>query len=62
MSAGNLETRHGGIPLGPRLSSEGESRRLEIKLEGRFDDIWKVDCHEYNILIGWGRYRRRIEG
>jgi hypothetical protein len=43
MSSGNLETRHRGIP---RLSSEGEYRRLEVILEGRFDDIWKVDCHE----------------
>lgn len=58
MSAGNLETRHRGIPC---LSSEGERCRLEVILKGRFDDIWEVDCHEYNILIemGWRRHRRR---
>ena len=48
MNTGNMETRQRSIP---RLSSEGERRRLEVILEGRFDDIRKVDCHEYNILI-----------
>lgn len=61
MSSGNLETKHRGIP---RLSSKGECRRLEVILERRFDDIWKVDCHVYNILIemGWRRHRRQRRG
>jgi hypothetical protein len=58
MSESNPETRHKGIPC---LSSKGDRCRLEVILEGRFDDIREVDCREYNILIemGWRRHRRR---
>jgi len=52
MSVVDPDTKQRGIPC---LSSEGKGCRFEVILEGRFDDIWKVDCHEYNILveIGW---------
>jgi hypothetical protein len=43
MSARDSNTRHSGIP---RLGLEDESCRLGLVLKGRFDNIWKVDCHE----------------
>jgi hypothetical protein len=47
MSVGNPNTRHRGIP---RLCLEIDSCRLELILEGRSNNVWKVDCHESNIL------------